>query len=64
MSGASWVGRGLRPRTAARLTEAAVVKLTVKALTSSAPPIFPGPESAYIASQTIPEPLIVRFLCA
>ncbi len=64
MSAASSVGRGLHAKTAARITEAAVRELAVRARASHTPPIFPGTESAYIAFQTIPESLIVRFFCA
>ncbi len=42
------VGPGLDRKTAARLTEAALRELAVRARASHAPPIFPGPESAYI----------------
>ncbi len=42
------VSPGLDRKTAARLTEAAVRELAVRARASHAPPIFPGPESAYI----------------
>jgi hypothetical protein len=60
MSVATSVGPGLDRKTAARLTDAPARELAL----SHAPPIFPGRESAYIAFQTILEPLIVRFVCA
>jgi lyso-ornithine lipid O-acyltransferase len=42
------VGPQLDRKTAARLTEAAVRELAVRARAGHAPPIFPGLESAYI----------------
>jgi len=41
-------GPGLDRKSAARLTEAAVRELAVRARASHSSPIFPGPESAYI----------------
>ena len=64
MSVASSVGLGLDRKTAARLTEAPARELALRPRASHAPPIFPRRESAYIDFQTIPEPLIVRFVCA